>query len=110
MNSSAASQGEALVKANTVRSMLKVGQLVPLPRPPSVPHPRLRQVDVNWRVGVALESSLCEDLKEPYVTLQFQVASSDDAPVENRTVELTIPQFHEVAAQFKEMERLLDMA
>ena len=86
------SKGESLVKTDAVREMLKVGQLV----------------DVDWRVGVALESSQCKDLKEPYVTLVFQVKS--DASMESQTVELSVAQFQEVAGQFKEMARLIDLA
>ena len=68
-------------------------------------------MDVDWRVGVALESSECKDLKEPYVTLVFKVGT--DGPhseVEAQTVELSVAQFQEVAAQFKEMARLVDLA
>ena len=67
------------------------------------------QMDVDWRVGVALESSECKDLREPYVTLVFQVGS-DASTIESETVELSVAQFQEVAAQFKEMARLVDLA
>merc|ERR1712167_57470 len=72
------SKGETLVKTDAVREMLKVGQLM----------------DVDWRVGVALESSECKDLREPYVTLVFQVGS-DASTIESETVELSVAQFQE---------------
>jgi len=40
----------------------------------------------------------------------FQVASSDDSVAESQSVELSLAQFQEIATQFKEMERLVDLA
>ena len=66
-------------------------------------------MDVTWRVGLALESSLCVDLKEPFVTLVFEV-TSEAGTKKCQTIELSVAQFQEIASQFKEMERLLDVA
>lgn len=68
-----------------------------------------QQVDVRWRVGLALQSSVCADLNEPFVTLVFQVAS-DGLATRFQAVELSVAQFQDVAEQFKEMARLLELS
>merc|ERR1712216_382294 len=78
----------AATSSDTVKAMLSVGHLV----------------DIDWRFGLALQSSVCAYLKEPFVTLVLHV--SNNAKVNCHTVELSVSQFQDFAAQFKEMERL----
>lgn len=50
-------------------------------------------VGLDWRVGVALQSSACSDLSSPFVTLKLKVANSD-GHVTAYPLELTVPEFN----------------
>eukprot|EP00033_Pygsuia_biforma_P000846 GCRY01000984.1.p1 GENE.GCRY01000984.1~~GCRY01000984.1.p1 ORF type:complete len:177 (-),score=16.48 GCRY01000984.1:94-624(-) len=64
----------------------------------------LRHVD--WRVGVSMTSSLCDDLKFPYIHLVVSYTTSGQ--LQNQGVRFSIPQFKEFSRQFQELAMTLD--
>ncbi|PRP74224.1 COMM domain-containing protein 6-like protein [Planoprotostelium fungivorum] len=59
----------------------------------------------KWRAGVAMQSSNCEVLHVPYVSVALTVSDGDNKK-DTRTIEMSLSQFHEFARVFKEMHNL----
>eukprot|EP00002_Diphylleia_rotans_P008119 TRINITY_DN1783_c0_g1_i1.p1 TRINITY_DN1783_c0_g1~~TRINITY_DN1783_c0_g1_i1.p1 ORF type:complete len:198 (+),score=40.08 TRINITY_DN1783_c0_g1_i1:50-643(+) len=63
-------------------------------------------VDMQWKVGVAVQSSNCEALRSPYVSIVLKVADSD-GKVHAHPFELTVPEFQAFARQISSIEETL---
>ena len=61
-------------------------------------------IDVQWKLGVAAQSSECRRLMSPFVEVQLTAADAH-APgrTTTRTVEMTLAQFHDFARQVESM-------
>lgn len=63
--------------------------------------------DFQWKLGMAVSSSSCRSLKEPYVAVMLKVADHS-GQVKNKCFEMTIPQFHNFYRQLKEIAAVIE--
>ncbi|XP_003383596.1 PREDICTED: COMM domain-containing protein 6-like [Amphimedon queenslandica] len=64
-------------------------------------------VSMDWKLGVAMSSNGCKALNVPYVTLQLKVMESP-GEVKVHSIELSLKQFQNFAAQLKDMSNALE--
>jgi hypothetical protein len=50
-------------------------------------------IDFQWKLGVSVKSSDCNNLGNPFVAVKIRVMS-DNGKVEPHTFELSLPEFH----------------
>ncbi|XP_029937560.1 COMM domain-containing protein 6 isoform X2 [Myripristis murdjan] len=71
--------------------MLSIGQLI----------------DLQWKLGMAVSSDTCRSLNSPYVCLLLKIAEPS-GQIQQRSFEMTIPQFQNFHKQLKEMAAVLE--
>ncbi|XP_075419088.1 COMM domain-containing protein 6 [Tenrec ecaudatus] len=64
-------------------------------------------VDLQWKLAMAVSSDSCRSLKYPYVAVMLKVANHS-GQVENKSFEMTIPQFQNFYKQFKEIAAVVE--
>ena len=82
-------EGQAL--CDKPKDVLTVGQLV----------------SMDWKLGVSISSSACRSLNSPHVSLLLKVADPAGT-VQQHSVEMSVSEFQNFAAQLKEMANTLD--
>ncbi|XP_029937559.1 COMM domain-containing protein 6 isoform X1 [Myripristis murdjan] len=84
-------QGAQVHAQQEVQSMLSIGQLI----------------DLQWKLGMAVSSDTCRSLNSPYVCLLLKIAEPS-GQIQQRSFEMTIPQFQNFHKQLKEMAAVLE--
>jgi len=65
-------------------------------------------VDLEWRIGIAVKSSSCNNLAAPYVSVLAKVADPGNHKITSHTFELSIPQFMDFAKNFRDISDLME--
>lgn len=84
-------QGRTLMSPELADYVLGVGKLV----------------DLKWKLGVAMSSNNCRNLNSPFVTISLKVADPS-GQVQERSFEMTVPQFRNFSKQLKAMAAVLE--
>jgi hypothetical protein len=64
-------------------------------------------LNFQWRVAVALSSSTCKSIFEPYVAVRFDL-KNDEGNLVPHTAELSYEQFKELHAAFSKVSKVMD--
>ena len=65
-------------------------------------------LEMDWRVGVSMSSNQTSKLKIPFVTVAMKVSDSA-GKIQNRVVELTVPEFYKLRGTMKDALGRLEM-
>ena len=65
-----------------------------------------RFVGLEWKLGVAMESSNCKNLGKPFVSLVFRIATNDKTVAHH--VEMDMEEFQKFQSGVRSMQDLLD--
>ena len=63
----------------------------------------------DWKLGVAMESSHCQNLSSPYLVVCMRVAGADDS-TQTYTFEMTLSEFQSFSKTFEEIHNVMEMS
>jgi hypothetical protein len=70
---------------------------------------QVADVDIKWKVSLAVSTNDVRSLNEPMVTMML-VTTDEDGSVHNRSVELTLAKFRELFAALKQVHVQMEHA
>jgi len=79
------------LQSSPIKQLLNIGQLV----------------DIQWKIGVSFQSSVCKNLNSPYVSVLVITADSN-GHLSTHSFELTIPEFQNFASNFKDIANVME--
>ena len=67
-----------------------------------------RLVDIDWKVGVSLQSSKCKSLNAPYISIVLRIKNDRNGDISCYPLELSIQEFQEFSASFHSINAVMN--
>ncbi|XP_057708076.1 COMM domain-containing protein 6 [Corythoichthys intestinalis] len=83
--------GESVQVHQATRDLLSVGRIV----------------DMQWKLSMAVSSDTCRSLNSPFVTILLKIAEPS-GKINQKALEMTVPQFQNFHKQMKEMAAVME--